>query len=272
MGVVNLTPDSFSGDGLFLMPEEALSRVSRFVEEGADIIDIGAVSTRPGAAPVCESDEIERLMPVLNEVCKRSTVPLSVDTTSAQVAERALQAGCHFVNDISGLRFNPEMAGIAARFGAGLILTHSRGTPATMQHLTQYTSLLEEICHELENSVRTALRQGVERDSIVIDPGFGFAKNMNQNYEVLANLETLKRFERPILVGPSRKSFIGAATGKEPKGRLSGTLAACALAVSKGADIVRVHDVAETRDALRVSEEVLKYVCQEPSLLCNGGW
>ena len=259
MGVVNLTPDSFSGDGFYGRSEEVLPYVERLISEGADLIDIGAVSTRPGAKLVSELEEFKRLLPMLRSICKSVHVPVSVDTTSARIAEASLDTGCHFINDISGLRQDPEIAKVAAKYSAGLILMHSRGTPENMQDLVQYDDLVEDICRELENGLNKALQMGVDGNHIVLDPGLGFAKDAGQNYEILAQLGKFKRFGRPILVGPSRKSFIGSVTKKSFQERVYGTAAAAALAVANGTQIVRVHDVAAIRDAVRVSEEVLKY-------------
>ncbi len=259
MGIINLTPDSFSGDGLSGRSDELIPKVRNFIEQGADIIDLGAVSTRPGAEAISEADELERLLPALKSISENFDIPISVDTTNARVAREALEAGCHFINDISGLRFDSEVANVAAFYSAGLILMHSRGTPATMQTMIHYEDLIEDILSELESSVRKAEDAGVDRESIAIDPGLGFAKNAEQNFEILAHLKEFGRFGRPVLVGPSRKSFIGSVTNKAAEDRVFGTAAACALAVSSGAHIVRVHDVSAAKDAVRVSEEILKH-------------
>ena len=259
MGIINITPDSFSGDGLSGHDNGLLTKVHYFIKQGADMIDVGAVSTRPGAQVVSEEKELERLIPALKSIHENFNIPISVDTTNAHVACEALEAGADFINDISGLRFDPEMPSVAARYSAGLILMHSRGTPVTMQTMIHYDNVIEDIVSELEWSVRCAENAGVDRESIVIDPGLGFAKNAEQNFAILARLRAFGRFGRPILDGPSRKSFIGSVTNKATEDRVFGTAAACALAVSNGAHMVRVHDVSAVKDAVRVSEEILKH-------------
>ncbi len=265
MGIINLTPDSFSGDGLAGHGDKLIPKIRSFIEQGADILDLGAVSTRPGAEAISEAEELERLIPALKLISENFDIPISVDTTNAKVAREALEVGCHFINDISGLRFDSGIANVVARYSAGLILMHSRGTPATMQTMIHYENLIENILSELEWSVRKAENTGVDRECIVIDPGLGFAKNAEQNFGILAHLKAFGRFGRPVLVGPSRKSFIGSVTNKAAEDRAFGTAAACALAVSSGAHIVRVHDVSAAKDAVRVSEEILKYKFVTPA-------
>src|SRR3989338_5261826 len=257
MGIINITPDSFYDGGRFTQPSEALKHAIRLKREGADLLDLGAESTRPGASPVSESRELDRLLPVLDILKEQISVPISIDTTKATVARAALERGADIVNDVSGLASDPEMAETIAAFGAGVVVMHRRGTPQTMQSMTQYDDLMGEIRHELEESVRLAEAHGIGADQIVVDPGIGFSKTAGQNLELLKRLHELKTLGRPVLVGPSRKSFIGAVTGEEPEARTAGTIAACVMAFAHGAGIFRVHDVSLVKSALSVAEAVL---------------
>src|SRR5688572_19857527 len=262
MGVLNVTPDSFSDGNQFLNFDKAIAHAEQMIEEGADIIDVGGESTRPGGEPVGVEEEIQRVVPIIEELAKRSTVPISIDTTKSQVARTALSAGAGIVNDISALRFDFYVADEAAKAGAGLVLMHSRGTPATMHKLPPVPDIMEEVTRSLNASVKMAERRGVKRESIVVDPGIGFGKSQEQNVELIAKVDQLiKAFpDFPLLIGTSRKSFIGrilADENGEPAPlteRLHGTMASVAVAVLKGAHIVRVHDVKPTRDAVRVTD------------------
>lgn len=257
MGILNLTPDSFSDGGQFQTPAEALAQALRLAGEGADILDLGAESTRPGAKPVTEEEELARLIPVLETISGVIQIPISVDTTKPRVAREALRAGAHIINDVSGLKMNPQLADEVRQFGAGLILMHRRGTPETMQSMTHYENLVEDVINELEGSIEIALSHGVAFTQMVLDPGIGFSKTAGQNLELIAQLEEFRFLNRPILVGPSRKSFLGAVTGGSPAERLFGTVAASVLAYERGARLFRVHDVKPVKDALLTARAVL---------------
>ncbi|NTU59984.1 MAG: dihydropteroate synthase [Deltaproteobacteria bacterium] len=251
MGVLNVTPDSFSDGGDHFDREAALDRALQMVEEGADIVDVGGESTRPGSDPVPPEVELARIVPILEFLAPRLKVPLSVDTYRADVAERAVGAGASMVNDISGLRADPEMAAAVARSGASVVLMHMRGTPKTMQTDTTYVDLVGEVSLGLEESAEAALAAGVPRNRIILDPGIGFGKSAQGNLELLARGAELRSLGFPILVGASRKSFIGKLLGAEnPKDRLEGSLAAAVVALWNGAHILRVHDVRASRRAL----------------------
>jgi len=249
MGVLNITPDSFSDGGRFFDHDSAIRRVEQLVAEGADIIDIGGESTRPGSLPVSEDEELDRVLPVL-EAAAALDVPISIDTTKSAVARAALAAGAEIINDISGLRFDPEMGRLAADSGAGLVLMHMRGEPRTMQERIQYDDLLGEIRTELNESAKSALSAGCRRDQLVLDPGIGFGKTAEQNLEVIDELGRIGELGFPVLIGPSRKSFIGKTLGLDVEDRLEATLAACVIALDRGARIFRVHDVRPARRAL----------------------
>ncbi|MGI9166141.1 MAG: dihydropteroate synthase [Pyrinomonadaceae bacterium] len=259
MGVLNVTPDSFSDGSQFLTPEMALEHAEQMIAEGADIIDVGGESTRPGAALVSLEEELKRVAPVVNELSKGTNVPISIDTTKAAVARAALDAGAAIVNDVSGLRFDFHIADEAAKSGAGLVLMHSRGTPATMQRLPPVADIMEEITSSLRSSIAMAERRGVKRESIVVDPGIGFGKSHDQNIELIAKLDQLASAfpDLPILVGSSRKSFIGRILDNAPvTDRLHGTMASIAAAVLRGAHIVRVHDVKAAVETVRVADAI----------------
>jgi dihydropteroate synthase len=261
MGILNVTPDSFSDGGQFDSLDKALAHAELMIAEGADIIDVGGESTRPGGEPVSAEDEIARVVPVIEALSKRFKTPLSVDTTKSEVARAALDAGAAIVNDISALRFDFYVADAVARAGAGLVLMHSRGTPATMHRLPPVAYIMDEVVTSLGASVHMAERRGVARESIVIDPGIGFGKSQEQNLELIARLdELIASFpDYPLLIGTSRKSFIGrilADESGEPapaSERLHGTLATITAAVLKGANIIRVHDVKATAETLRIA-------------------
>ncbi|MCJ7629371.1 MAG: dihydropteroate synthase [Longimicrobiales bacterium] len=256
MGILNLTPDSFSDGGLFSSLEESLHRARRLLEEGARILDVGGESTRPGAEPVSEEEEIRRVLPFIKKASAAGLGPLSIDTRHAAVAREALRAGAQIVNDVSGLRHDPGMAGVVAGEGAGLVLSHMRGTPATMRELAEYGDVASEVARELETSLSLALDAGVSKERIVVDPGIGFAKTAGQSLALLRDLASLRVLGYPIQVGPSRKSFIGEVTGLPPEERLPGTLAACVLAYLRGASVFRVHDVAPVVQALSVTQAI----------------
>ena len=264
MGILNVTPDSFNDGGQFFSLDNALAHAEQMISEGADIIDVGGESTRPGGEPVSVDEEIERVVPVIEALSRRVKVPISVDTTKSEVARAALDAGAAIVNDVSALRFDFYVADAVARAGAGLVLMHSRGTPATMHRLPPVAEIMEEVVSSLRASIHMAERRGVNRESIVIDPGIGFGKSQDQNLELIARLdELIAAFpDYPLLIGTSRKSFIGRIladdTGNPAPAseRLYGTLATITAAVLKGARIVRVHDVKAAAETMRVASAI----------------
>ncbi|MGL4623171.1 dihydropteroate synthase [Chroococcidiopsis sp.] len=259
MGVLNVTPDSFSDGGEFDNPSAALEQAQRLVATGADIIDIGGQSTRPGAVEVNVAEELERVLSVMQLLRPAISVPISVDTTRAAVARAAIASGADIVNDISGGVFDPEMLATVAKLGVPIVLMHMRGTPQTMQQLTDYENLIREIYQFLESRVAKAIASGIDPDRIIIDPGIGFAKKYHQSIEILRRLSEFRALNCPILVGASRKSFIGHILEQpDPKARVWGTAAACCGAIANGADIVRVHDVKEMHDVCRVADVLFR--------------
>jgi len=256
MGIVNVTPDSFSGDGyLGRDPLEIADVISKMIDDGADMIDIGGESTRPGAAAVSAQEELARVIPVIRIATRRFKVPVSVDTRKPQVAKAALDNGAAIINDISGLR-DPGMAKLAARYKAGVVIMHMKGEPRTMHLKASYVSIMDELIGYFCSNIGKALEAGIKRGNIVIDPGIGFAKTKEHNLEVLKRLSEMKIFGLPILVGTSRKSFIGKILNAEARDRISGTLASCVLAARSGAKILRVHDVKEAKQALSVFDSI----------------
>ncbi len=256
MGVVNVTPDSFSDGGSFLDPAEAVDRALRLADEGADLVDLGGESTRPGASPVAAGEEIRRVVPVVERLRARGfQLPISVDTSKAEVARAALAAGADLVNDVTGLA-DADLARTVAAAGVPAVVTHMRGTPADMQSRARYGDVVREVSEELEAAIARAEAAGVARERIVLDPGIGFAKTAEQSVEVLARIGELRALGRPILVGPSRKSFIGKLTGASVGERVPGTLAAVAACVLAGVEILRVHDVAAARQAALVAAAI----------------
>ncbi len=264
MGILNVTPDSFSDGGQFLGVDEALAYAEQMISEGADIIDVGGESTRPGGEPVTFEEEINRVVPVIEALARKTNTPISVDTTKSEVARAALDAGAAIVNDISALRFDFFVADAVARAGAGLVLMHSRGTPATMHRLPPVADIMEEVTSSLRASVNMAVRRGVKRESIVIDPGIGFGKSQEQNLELIAKLDQIIAAfpDLPVLIGTSRKSFIGkiladeSGTPAPAEDRLHGTMASIAAAVLHGAHIIRVHDVKAAAETIRVADSI----------------
>jgi dihydropteroate synthase len=259
MGILNVTPDSFSDGGRFLAPEAAVERGLAMLAEGADLLDIGGESTRPGAEPVSAAEEIDRVAPVVAGLRRAAAAPLSIDTRRAAVARAALAAGANIINDISGLG-DAGMAPLAAATDAGLVVMHMRGEPRTMQNDPRYDDLLGEICAFLVERTRRALAAGVRRERLAIDPGLGFGKTPAHNLSILKNLERVAALGFPVLVGPSRKRFIGALTGAAVGERLPGTLAAVSLAVAAGARLVRVHDVGPAAQAAAIADATRKAV------------
>lgn len=259
MGILNVTPDSFSDGSQFFTQDKAIAHAEQMISDGADIIDVGGESTRPGGESVTVEEEIQRVVPVITELAKRTSTAISIDTTKSEVARAAIDAGVGIINDISALRFDFYVADVAARAGAGLVLMHSRGTPATLHRLPPVADIIDEVSSSLRASIAMAERRGVKRESIVIDPGIGFGKSQEQNLELIAKLDQLiEAFpDLPVLVGTSRKSFIGRvlsdADGNPAPAdqRLYGTLASTTAAVLHGAHLVRVHDVKATVEALK---------------------
>jgi len=256
MGVLNLTPDSFSDGRMFLEPEAAVQHAFRMEAEGADIIDLGGESTRPGAQAVPLKEEFRRVLPVLKRLSGRLKVPISIDTYKSEVAERCIQSGAEMVNDISGLYFDPRMKKIVARHQVPVIVTHIKGTPRDMQKDPQYRDLIGEILSFFRESISKADAAGVPADKIIIDPGIGFGKSFAHNLDILKGLESFKVLGKPIMVGVSRKSFLGKILDLPVDERLEGSIAAALYAVLRGANIVRVHDVAATVRALRTVEAI----------------
>ena len=257
MGVLNLTPDSFSGDGIAGDPGRAVDRARQLVEAGADILDIGGESTRPGSAIVDADLELRRVMPVLERLGELS-VPISVDTRRVAVARAALAAGASIINDITGLGEGPALASLIAGSGAGLVLMHMQGTPQDMQRDPHYEDVVGEVSTFLAARAEMACQAGIGPECIVLDPGIGFGKTLEHNLALLAHLDVLAALGYPVLVGPSRKSFIGQLTGQPVESRLAGTLASVALAIARGADIVRVHDVHETHQAVAIADAIVR--------------
>ena len=258
MGVLNVTPDSFSDGGLWLDPEAAIEHALEMERDGAGIIDIGGESTRPGADPVAESEELRRVLPVVEALKERLTVPISIDTRKPLVALRAVEAGAEIVNDTNGEETDWKMAEVAAQTGAGFVFMHTRGTPATMRSLAHYEDVVAHVRTFLADSATELERRGIARDSIVLDPGFGFAKNPDQSLELLRRLDEIVSIGPPVLVGTSRKSFIGAVLDLPEHDRVEGTISTVVTAVHKGARIVRVHDVRPVVRAVRMTEAVLE--------------
>jgi len=256
MGILNVTPDSFSDGGKFFDEHSAVKQALRMVKEGADIIDIGGESTRPGSKPVSVKEEITRVVPVISALAEKVRVPISIDTCKAKVADEAVSAGASMINDISGLRFDKGMAGIAAKHKVPVVIMHIQGTPGNMQKNPVYKALIPEIMDYLREGIDIALRAGVHEDMIILDPGIGFGKTVEHNLEIINRLDEFKGFEKPILLGPSRKSFIGRLLGDLPvTERLEGTAAAIAIGISKGANIVRVHDIKEMSRVSKIADK-----------------
>ena len=256
MGVVNVTPDSFSDGGRFLDPDAAVAQALRLAEEGADLVDVGGESTRPGAPPVPADDEVRRVVPVIQRLRARGfALPISIDTWKGAVARAALAAGAGLVNDVTGLS-DADLGRAAAEAGAPVVLQHTRGTPADMASRASYGDVAAEVARELEDALRRAEAAGVPRERTILDPGLGFAKTAEQTVELLARVGELRALGRPLLVGPSRKSFIGKVTGAPVAERLPGTLAAVAACVLAGVELLRVHDVAAVRQAALVAAAI----------------
>jgi dihydropteroate synthase len=272
MGILNVTPDSFSGDGLMAHKDvirAAVDQAMRFVEAGADILDIGGESTRPGSQPVTTAEEIDRVLPIVDALVSLNLeVLLSIDTSKAAVAREGLQAGAHWINDVWSLKADPEMVKVAAESGAPVVLMHNRSQPNRVevseriggQYLgAEYNNLLEDVKRELKESVDVALTSGVKQEQLILDPGLGFGKKVEHNLELVARLDEIKALGYPVLLGPSRKSFIGQTLDLPADQRLEGTEAVCAVAITRGVDILRVHDVSQIVRIARMCDAILRH-------------
>ena len=270
MAILNVTPDSFSGDGLLDGEDwvaETLNKARQFIEDGADILDIGGESTRPGSVPIGKEEELRRVIPVIKALREEVETPLSVDTYRASVAEAAINAGADWINDIWGLRMDPDLAGLVAKAGCMVVLMHNRSRPKNVAQEVRlggryvgihYDDLLRDIEHEIKNSIDVALNAGVDPSRIVIDPGIGFGKTVDQNLELINGLSYFKGLGYPILIGPSRKSFIGYTLDLPPEERLEGTAATVAIGIDRGADIIRVHDVKGMTRVARMTDQIVR--------------
>jgi dihydropteroate synthase len=257
MGILNITPDSFSDGGRFFDPDSAIHRGIQMAEDGADIIDIGGESARPGADPITIEEELRRTIPVIEILSKKIRIPISIDTYKAEVAKSALDAGAEIVNDISGLRYDPGMPKVVAEYKAPVVIMHMKGTPKDMQKAPVYDALIPEIMDYLREGIRIAMEAGIPEDKIIVDPGIGFGKRFEHNLEIIHNLCEFSLLEKPLLVGPSRKGFIGKILGDVPPGeRFEGTAAAVAISIFNGAHIIRVHDVKEMAKVAAVADAI----------------
>ena len=255
MGVVNVTPDSFSDGGLYLDAEAAIRHGEELVGDGAVILDVGGESTRPGAEPVDQAEELRRVAPVVAGLAGKATV--SIDTSKAAVAEAAIETGAEIVNDVTALRGDPEMAALCAERGVGVVLMHMPGSPRTMQDDPRYGDVVDDVRAFLGERTEAAVAAGIDEERIWVDPGIGFGKTLKHNLELLRRLGELRELGRPLVIGASRKSFIGRVDGSEVEDRIGGSIASSVLAAAEGADVLRIHDVAEMAQALRVAEAIL---------------
>ena len=258
MGIVNVTPDSFSDGGMFLDPDNAISHGIELASQGADIIDIGGESTRPGAKPLLPDEELRKVIPVIEGLSAEVDVPISIDTYKSLIAEKAIEAGAEMINDISGLHFDPKMADVAAKYDVPVVVMHIKGTPEVMQLDVHYDCLLTEIMEYLEESTEIAERAGVDEGQIIIDPGIGFGKSVEDNLTIIRHLGEFKSLGKPIMLGTSRKSFIGKILNEEVDQRAEGTLASISAAIMNGANILRVHDVGPARKAAQIVDAILR--------------
>ena len=254
MGILNVTPDSFSDGGMFFDKKTAVEHGVRLAGEGADIIDVGGESTRPGAEPVPLEEELERVIPVIRELAGEVDVPISIDTYKSEVAKEAIDAGASIINDISGLRFDDRMAGLAAETGVALVVMHIKGTPRDMQVDPHYDHLLKEIGDYLSRSIEIAVEAGVKKENVIIDPGIGFGKRIEDNFILIKNLEYFRALGQPLLIGPSRKSFLWKTLNVSTDETLEATAAATAASVLSGADLIRAHDVKEISKAIKIAD------------------
>ena len=258
MGILNVTPDSFSDGGCYLDVQQAVAHAESMIAEGATLIDIGGESSRPGASPVSIDEELARVLPVIRGIVDAVDVLISVDTYKVEVAQQALAAGAHLINDITALRGDPRMASVIAEMEAGLILMHMKGTPRTMQKSPAYDDVVNEVCASLQESIETAEAEGVAAERIIIDPGIGFGKTTEHNIELLKRLREFQSLNKPLLIGTSRKSFIGNVLGLPVTERVEGTAATVCWAIAHGADVVRVHDVKANARAAQMTDALYR--------------
>ncbi|MDY6856649.1 MAG: dihydropteroate synthase [Thermodesulfobacteriota bacterium] len=258
MGILNITPDSFSDGGLFCDPDLAVTHALKLVDDGADIIDVGGETTKPGSKPISADQELARVIPVVKRLSKMIDVPLSIDTYKSAVAKRAIEAGAEMINDISALRFDPDMKVTAAKYGVPIVLMHMKGTPLNMQKDPRYEFLISEIIGYLKESIEIAQKAGIHPDRIIIDPGIGFGKSIKKrhNLEIIRRLSEFETLGMPILIGPSRKAFIGEILGTDVTQREEGTVAAVCAAVLNGANIIRVHNVGMIKRAVKIIDAI----------------
>ena len=257
MGIVNVTPDSFSDGGKFFSPEVAISHASKLISQGADIIDIGGESTRPGAEQVSESEELKRVIPVIEKIrTDNPTILISIDTTKSSVAKHAVEAGADIINDVSGLSFDNNMTGIVKSLDVPVVIMHMKGNPQNMQLNPKYKDIVNEILDFFKMKIKIAIQSGINRSMIILDPGIGFGKTVEHNFELLSRLNEFNVLELPIMIGPSRKSFIGITLDLPPEDRVEGTAAAVSAGVMNGANIVRVHDVKSMKRVVRIIEKI----------------
>ena len=254
MGIVNVTPDSFSDGGKYNTLEQAVKHAQSLEKEGVDIIDVGGESSRPGAEPVPEHEEMQRVIPVIQEIRKYSHIPISIDTCKANVADNALEIGANWINDISGLRLDPNMVYVAAKWNCPVVVMHMKGTPKTMQENPCYENVIKEITDYFEERISVLHQHDIKK--IILDPGIGFGKRLNDNLKILKELDKFKKAGYPLLIGASRKSFIGEITGRNIDRRVAGSITSVIWAILKGVNIVRVHDAVETVDAIKVINNI----------------
>lgn len=258
MGILNVTPDSFSDGGDFLKPAAAAVRIREIIDEGADIVDVGGESSRPGSDPVDAETELNRVIPVIRDIRSISDIPISIDTTKAAVAKAAVESGADIVNDISALRFDKEMIDLVAERGVPVVLMHMLGSPKTMQYNPTYNDCVNDILQFFSERLHYCLNYGISKDRIIIDPGIGFGKRLNDNLAIFNKLNQFESFGCPVMIGASRKSFIKLITGEnaKPSKRVGGSITAALVSVIKGVDIIRVHDIAETIEAVKIYQAI----------------
>jgi dihydropteroate synthase len=258
MGAINITPDSFSDGGRFFKPEATIGRTRQMIDEGADIIDFGGESSHPGSEPITLDEELNRVIPVIKAVREFSGIPISIDTTKAEVARGAIEAGADIINDISALRFDDRMVNVARDFDAPIIIMHMLGTPRTMQDNPSYADCVNQLKDFFDERIDFCMKNGIKKDRIILDPGIGFGKRLQDNLLIIKRLDEFKTFGCPVMIGTSRKSFISMITGikGDADKRIGGSIASMLLALSRGCNIVRVHDVAETVEAIKISEAI----------------
>ena len=256
MGIVNTTPDSFSDGGKYSTPNKAIDFAYNLLDKGADIIDIGGESSRPGADPISFEEEIKRISPLLNELVKNTNSPISIDTYKSATANYALEKGAHLINDISGMTHDKEMVNVISKYNIPIILMHMKGTPKTMQKNPSYDNVLDEICNFLAQQASFAIKEGISKKNIIVDPGIGFGKTLDDNYKIIAKLKQIRKLGYPVLVGPSRKSFIGKTLDVDENNRIEGTIVSNVIALERGCKIFRVHDIVETKRALIIANKI----------------